>query len=538
MPATAVVWGTWGTLAVAGLVFVGQYGRNSPFMDEWNMLPALAGDVDAVRWAWEPHGEHRYPVPRLIFLGLFRLTGDLRTAMAVNLLGLSLAAAVLQVAARRARGFQSLADLFFPVSLLHAGHWENLLMSYQVNFVGTVLLGAVLAAAATVSPRLWGWRTVLAVGTAAALLPGFGVFGLVLGLAGAVWLAAVAWLSVRRRAAGKVAALFGFALVAGAGALVCLATRPAGSYDAMPRRGPELLTLAAKLAAVAFGPGVEPAWFVAAPAVGIVAVAAALALFRRSRVEREAVLGPAFLLVACAGLAAGLTWGRGWAGSEVAFTSRYAAVMALVVAVVVLVAVRFGSPELRRWGPAALCVLAVLAWPLNLANGLSHAAQMAAHQDALARDVRDGLPAELIGERYDWQLFLNHPAIARDFETAARIGFTPFRERGPTLAVQTIPLSVRPGQFMFDLPRDPAILAIRVRGEFVPAQNRMADYRIRTREADSAEWDEERFQVVKNAPAPVVGRVRSSSVAFEVIPDRQPVNYRLRAVELIVTGSR
>ena len=37
--------------------------------------------------------------------------------------------------AAQLRGRPHWADVFFPVSLLHLGHWENFLMGYQICFV-------------------------------------------------------------------------------------------------------------------------------------------------------------------------------------------------------------------------------------------------------------------------------------------------------------------------------------------------------------------------------------------------------------------
>ena len=129
MTRAILLWGVWGALTIAGLVFVAWYGRNCPFMDEWAFLDAYAGRVDLLNWLWETHAEHRYPVGRLIYIGLFRLTHDLRAGMVLNILCLSGSAAMLLVTARRARGAYSLADLFFPLAFLQPGHWENVLMS-------------------------------------------------------------------------------------------------------------------------------------------------------------------------------------------------------------------------------------------------------------------------------------------------------------------------------------------------------------------------------------------------------------------------
>jgi hypothetical protein len=105
MRATSIaIWGTWAVLTLAGLAFVATFGRDCPLWDEWGMLPALVGDESAVSWAFQAHSEHRYPLPRLVYLGLFRLFGDLRAGMFVSALLLSASAAVSIVTARQVRG--------------------------------------------------------------------------------------------------------------------------------------------------------------------------------------------------------------------------------------------------------------------------------------------------------------------------------------------------------------------------------------------------------------------------------------------------
>ena len=138
-----------------------------------------------------------------------------------------------------------------------------------------------------------------------------------------------------------------------------------------------------------------------------------------------------------------------------------------------------------------LAVLAAVAWPLNLAAGLDNGSRISRQMDALARDVRDGLPPALIGwERYGWQLFLNHPDIGWDLDTATRIGFAPFHDRGPVLETRTVPARVVTAGAAGGLRLERAAWpggAGRSRsasaGKFVPPGERMADYRLRWQEA-------------------------------------------------------
>jgi hypothetical protein len=141
-----VLFAVWLIMLIAGLVFVERYALVNPYVDEWAFVPVLFGDQPAGPWLWELHNEHRFPLPRLIYLGLFRMTGDLRTGCLVSLLGISLLAAGLMRLARAVRGRSHLADATFPLLLMHTGQGENLYMGYQLAFMLTTALAGVLLA--------------------------------------------------------------------------------------------------------------------------------------------------------------------------------------------------------------------------------------------------------------------------------------------------------------------------------------------------------------------------------------------------------
>src|SRR5207302_1253006 len=122
-------------------------GRNVPFQDEWEVVPQVAGDQPVtLAWLWARHTDHRIPLPKLLLMGLYRLSGyDLRAGMVVNVLALGALTAALVRTAKRVRGRLSPADAFFPLVLLNWGHVENLLWSWQIAFIlSTVLAGSFL----------------------------------------------------------------------------------------------------------------------------------------------------------------------------------------------------------------------------------------------------------------------------------------------------------------------------------------------------------------------------------------------------------
>src|SRR3989442_1390482 len=82
----AFVWGTWAFLALAVVLYIAGYGHNVPYYDEWVMVDVLRGaqPVDAA-WLWQAHNDHRIPIPKMVLLALYHLSGwDFRVGMYAN----------------------------------------------------------------------------------------------------------------------------------------------------------------------------------------------------------------------------------------------------------------------------------------------------------------------------------------------------------------------------------------------------------------------------------------------------------------------
>ena len=132
------VWGVWLAMLLEALDFVSHFGVDVPYFDEWEMIPALTGNQPiSLQWLWSQHNEHRLPLPRkYLYLAVEKLARcDFRAGMFFNVLALSGMAATCIVVASRLRGKPNFTDAFFPLVLLHEGHWENLIASFQVEFI-------------------------------------------------------------------------------------------------------------------------------------------------------------------------------------------------------------------------------------------------------------------------------------------------------------------------------------------------------------------------------------------------------------------
>jgi len=142
------VWGVWAVMTMTLLTCIALFGRDVPQFEDWYMVAPLTGrEPDLLAWLWAQNNEHRSPLPRLLYLALLWVSGgDFRVGMVCNTLAAALTAAALVAASRKTRSRMSLTDAFFPVALLHLGHWTNLIWSWQIQFVLSTCLFCVLLA--------------------------------------------------------------------------------------------------------------------------------------------------------------------------------------------------------------------------------------------------------------------------------------------------------------------------------------------------------------------------------------------------------
>jgi len=87
-----VVWSVFAGMSLLVLFYVGRFGVNVPFWDEWCMVSVYSGATRcSLAWLWKPHNEHRIFLPRLIQVVLYAATHDLRSIMLANVLALTAA---------------------------------------------------------------------------------------------------------------------------------------------------------------------------------------------------------------------------------------------------------------------------------------------------------------------------------------------------------------------------------------------------------------------------------------------------------------
>lgn len=398
------VWAAWLAMLAAALLFVRAYGSNVPSWDDWDMVPTLTrAQPVTVEWLWSQHNEHRVPLPRLLFLGLNRLTTvDFRVTMYADVFAVGLLAAAFAWTAAQVRGRASPADLFFPVVLLELGQAANLLWGWQLEFfVSAVLAGTALVAIAGSGTTLSHRRAAIVAGTCALLLPFTGANGLGMVPALALWPLALAL------APGRWTGTPGLRgdrtlLALGAGALALTAgyfigwervphhPRSAGIY--------QTLKTSAQFVTIGLGPATRVAWPL--PGIAVLAFFAAtvvrlVRIWRERPDERARAAGLLLFLGAMGSLALGLGLGRN--GFEV----RYVTLAVPVWCAGYLAWALYGGPASGRWMTVGLATVALVALWGNTRFGLEYGQDLRTHLAAFERDLVAGVPRGELVRRYD-----------------------------------------------------------------------------------------------------------------------------------------
>jgi hypothetical protein len=152
-------------LPLVGLIaMVMRYAVDVPYMDEWELVGYLEKSYRGtltLHDLWLAHNEHRILFPRLILIGLARLTGwnvlwELAASIVIAI-GLFAAVACLTRSSRRLVGDPGVNWLLPAVSVFvfSLAQYENWLMGWQIQFYLNVF--AVAAGLAALARRAFRW---------------------------------------------------------------------------------------------------------------------------------------------------------------------------------------------------------------------------------------------------------------------------------------------------------------------------------------------------------------------------------------------
>jgi hypothetical protein len=439
--AAPVVWIVWAVMLVVALVFVARFGRDIPLAEDWTMVPALTGREEHLwRWLWSQNNEHRVPLPRLIFLALLRLTGgDFRSGMVFNTLAMGGVAAAMIATARHLRGHVALQDLFFPLALLHLGHWINLAWSWQIQFVSSFVLISLLLLVIVRQVGALSRGEALMAAAAIVLLPFTGAIGLIFDAALAPWVLATAWLHLRAGGAQRgldggratgwlLAGAFGLAAVTGVLYFVGY-ERPAWNP---PSPGHvETLKTAGRFLALGFGPWAAEKWRVSVAAILLFLVPSLLLVcWRLTRDVGAARLRPFGLLSfggAMVVLALGIGWGRAAQFPAIGLPNRYVLFAVPALCAAFFAWELYASKPVRPVVPMALALTLAVGVPRNTRYGLEVRDWYVAGMTAAEEAIDAALDPEEIAERQgSFLLHWNKAQLAERIRMLRTAGHGPF----------------------------------------------------------------------------------------------------------------
>jgi hypothetical protein len=392
-----------GTL-IAGLRAAGNQ-RRFPFTDDWILVPFVTGDRSATfSWLWAPHGDHRIPLVKALFLVVYNraTTYDFRAAVVTDVVLLGAMAAALVLTAARLRGSLAYADAFFPLALLQWGLiaiWWSFALHY-VCWLGLVM--GVLIAIVRTEERLSFWNAVAA-GTGLLLLPLCGTIGLVLVPPLALWLLLAGWsLGGRSRKTSLAAWAGGLGSLGVAGA--CLGHFQFGAAH----RGSleQILEFSVKFLSSEFGRAFAKfprlPWYLLMPVLLLLSLGALAWTMKGRPSERMRAFGLLLFGLAMVGLAAAMGIGRGGRLGQVDVLNHYALLaVPLLVWTYLVWSCCPGLESAARFFQTSLFALMCIVFALNV-----HIEPYTYREaeERFVEDVHAGLSIPLLVERH-WRLF-------------------------------------------------------------------------------------------------------------------------------------
>ncbi len=387
----------WFILTFSAVAFVVTYTTNAPYADEWEFVPTLVGEEPILPWLWQQHNEHRLPLSRILFYLPFAMTQDFRTGSLVQVIMLSALALALMNFAARLRGRPSWPDVFFPVSLLHLGHWENFIMGYQVCFVLFAVFMTALVVTALQTTRATAFRSGALACVLVLLLAMTGGSGLPVAMPVIVWVMFLAWTEWHKGNRKHAVALIAMAALPIIYCSVYFISYERPLHHPPTSRDPVAIAIVAgETLAMSVGISVASNWPAMLAGILVIGVATILHILRTNPTDRTATTGLLAVAAGICGLAVAIGIGRAPLGLEMGLWSRYSLLTWPLLAAMYLVWVKASN----RWVPIALAVAVILALPGNMITGVTVARDIQSHYIAIEADAKNGMSAE--------QLVANH----------------------------------------------------------------------------------------------------------------------------------
>lgn len=383
----------WGLMTLAAVALVFTCAPNAPAEEEWGFVGVLLEKEPVGPWIWAQHDLDRLPLARLLYYAEFRLTRDFRACMLLQIAMVSALCLGLMRLAANLRGRPDWADLFFPISLLHVGHWENYLLGYQIRFVLFLVLASGLIAIGLRTRRETAFRSGVLGGAMLIVVALTGKAGLVLVLPVAAWLIYLATIIGRSEGRTKAAIVGSLAIASVIYFALGLIGYGMSERDLSLISNPiTVITRTGQALAMALGAGVSGVWWAIAVAEVILVAATITWLVRRGRNRDHRLSSVGLIAVALGVVAVAMGIGLNGSGNHLGLRSRYSFLMWPLLGAAYLFWVQAG----RKWIPIGLCIASALAFPLNTGLGMARVAVIVSAKLGFEIDLHAGIPDDIL----------------------------------------------------------------------------------------------------------------------------------------------
>lgn len=431
------MWGAWALSSLALLFFVAIFSIPFPFGDEWEWLGRVTGkEPITLAWLWSQHNEHRMFLPRLIYLGLGKLTGyDFQAGSFFNILILSALSAAMILTARKIRGKTMIYDMFFPFLLLHFGQAENLIWGFQLNFITAVVLEGIVLLTVVRCNQQTGIRPYLLTTVCLLLLGCCGTYGLVFLPPMAFWML---FASINKWRDGSTHGKRD-AVVISFFSMLVIAFTIGYFYGLHTSVSRPIFFAAFQTAAQFLSYGIGPAAVSLWPISGLVVLAVCaifvwqcLRIFISHPSERVRIVGMLMYFAGFFALASAIGWGRAYIGPMAGFELRYMTLAAPLLLLLFFYFDIYGTTFLQSIMPLALCSLMGILLVVNTQKGISYSINLRTDLKKFEQDMRDDVPPDVLGQRYSDQWgYGNSELLTTRLMWLREAGLGPYRGKRP-----------------------------------------------------------------------------------------------------------
>jgi hypothetical protein len=421
---------------------VAMYGRSVPWREDWYMVPALAGqEQDLLHWLRAQHVEHRLPFPKAVYLVLLKISGgDFRIGMIANTLMLAGLSLAMILTARRIRGLRlierwlkagvlesgqtRLADTFFPLALLHLGHWDNMVWGWGIAFVIPTVLVCVWLLIIVRCPWPLPPKIAVTAVLTTVLLPLSCAIGLIFTPFVALWLAAGTLLYERSTSPMWVVP-FQSACVIISIVFACYYfvhyVPPSWPAWVPPHAFLSTMVTGVRFVGMSLGPvgantytplgigGVPPESIIAVVFCGVgallwvssmIPLRRGLGLYRIRMPEGSRFFGLLIFTAAMAALVLALAWGRSPWVPILGMPSRYALLSVPGLCAVYFAWILYGPETTRNRFAIAFAIVILFALPFNVQDGLGERDLYVTGMRAFEQDLAEGLSWQELADRH------------------------------------------------------------------------------------------------------------------------------------------